>query len=275
MYCLFSSKHSSEDKQHTHAKITASQFPIFPLYSPSSFNLIRISPFHRQPLNLNPNFQFLMETSKAVCEFQKSIVSNVERCLNMLDNFRSRNGVLDKVVLNLSSYLQNRCRPQLPSGNPKNLAMSSNSNFASILPGDSVSGTVITDGISSFLDIYNSLLVARLVFTWFPTAPRAVVSPLGCSNNAISFSTLCDPYLNIFRGLIPPLGGLDLSSILAFLVLNPFSSTAAALPAELPSTEGGSQGTQSPTAAARLTMSRNKWVRRFAGNKSRISEDEI
>jgi YggT family protein len=30
---------------------------------------------------------------------------------------------------------------------------------------------------------------------------------------------LTDPYLNAFRGLIPPLGGLDLSAILAFLAL--------------------------------------------------------
>jgi YggT family protein len=34
-------------------------------------------------------------------------------------------------------------------------------------------------------------------------------------------STLADPYLNLFRGIIPPLGGtLDLSPILAFVVLD-------------------------------------------------------
>jgi YggT family protein len=32
-------------------------------------------------------------------------------------------------------------------------------------------------------------------------------------------SSITDPYLNAFRGLIPPLGGLDLSAILAFLAL--------------------------------------------------------
>jgi YggT family protein len=32
-------------------------------------------------------------------------------------------------------------------------------------------------------------------------------------------SSITDPYLNAFRGLIPPLGGLDLSAILAFLTL--------------------------------------------------------
>ena len=35
-----------------------------------------------------------------------------------------------------------------------------------------------------------------------------------------SVSAITDPYLNAFRGLIPPLGGIDLSAILAFIVLN-------------------------------------------------------
>jgi uncharacterized protein YggT (Ycf19 family) len=38
---------------------------------------------------------------------------------------------------------------------------------------------------------------------------------------ALCCSTLCDPYLNLFRGIIPPLGGtIDLSPILAFVVLD-------------------------------------------------------
>ena len=47
-------------------------------------------------------------------------------------------------------------------------------------------------------------------------------------------ATLCDPYLNLFRGIIPPIGGtIDLSPILAFTVLNVFTNTAAALPCEV------------------------------------------
>ena len=45
-------------------------------------------------------------------------------------------------------------------------------------------------------------------------------------------STLADPYLNAFRGLLPPLGQIDLSPILAFTVLNVFQSAATALPAQ-------------------------------------------
>lgn len=98
--------------------------------------------------------------------------------------------------------------------------------FAAIIPGDSVAEMVISSSVFNFLNIYNTILIARLVLTWFPSAPEAIVSPL---------STICDPYLNVFRGIIPPLGTLDLSPILAFTVLNVFTSTAQALPAELDS----------------------------------------
>ncbi|KAK9142188.1 hypothetical protein Syun_011588 [Stephania yunnanensis] len=133
-------------------------------------------------------------------------------------------------------------------------------NFAAILPGDSVAGVVVANGIMNFLNIYNTLLVARLVLTWFPNSPPAIVSPL---------STLCDPYLNIFRGIIPPLGGtLDLSPILAFLVLNVFTSTAAALPAELPVTNASeSHPVSSPNLQIlNLTSTQKKWLKRISGN---------
>lgn len=52
-------------------------------------------------------------------------------------------------------------------------------------------------------------------------------------------ATLADPYLNLFRGLLPPLGQIDLSPILAFTVLNVFQGLASALPAELPAAGGG------------------------------------
>lgn len=59
---------------------------------------------------------------------------------------------------------------------------------------------------------YNSALIVRLVLTWFPNPPGALIGPL---------ATICDPYLNLFRGIIPPIGGtLDLSPILAFFLLN-------------------------------------------------------
>ncbi|XP_078444383.1 YGGT family protein [Wolffia australiana] len=137
---------------------------------------------------------------------------------------------------------------------PPRVSSLSAEGFAAVLPGDSVAGLVVANGINNFLNIYNTLLVVRLVLTWFPNAPPAVVSPL---------SSICDPYLNIFRGIIPPLGGtLDLSPVLAFLVLNAFQSTAAALPAEMPSA-GAVSG--SPLS---LTAVQEKWLRRVCRSGS-------
>ncbi|GMH38555.1 hypothetical protein BSKO_06439 [Bryopsis sp. KO-2023] len=104
-------------------------------------------------------------------------------------------------------------------------AFASTSRFAAVIPGDSAAELVITNSLNNFLNLYNLCLIGRLILTWFPQAPQAVVTPL---------STLCDPYLNLFRGLIPPVANIDFSPILAFLILNVFTSTAAALPAEIP-----------------------------------------
>jgi YggT family protein len=62
------------------------------------------------------------------------------------------------------------------------------------------------------LSIYTLVLLVRVLLSWFPN--------LDWSNPLLSgVSAITDPYLNAFRGLIPPLGGLDLSAILAFLAL--------------------------------------------------------
>jgi YggT family protein len=62
------------------------------------------------------------------------------------------------------------------------------------------------------LTIYTYMLLVRVLLSWFPN--------LDWGNPVLStVSSVTDPYLNAFRGLIPPVGGLDLSAILAFLAL--------------------------------------------------------
>ncbi len=64
----------------------------------------------------------------------------------------------------------------------------------------------------SAISIYLFLLFVRVLLSWFPN--------LDWGNPILSnLSSITDPYLNAFRGLIPPLGGLDLSPLLAFLAL--------------------------------------------------------
>lgn len=66
--------------------------------------------------------------------------------------------------------------------------------------------------LANFLSIYLVLLLIRVLLSWFPnvdwsSAPFSILSQL------------TDPYLNVFRSIIPPLGGIDLSPILGFFLL--------------------------------------------------------
>lgn len=63
------------------------------------------------------------------------------------------------------------------------------------------------------LSIFSLLLLLRVLLSWFPNLPWE--NPL-----LAALASITDPYLNLFRGLIPPIAGLDLSAILAFLALS-------------------------------------------------------
>ena len=65
--------------------------------------------------------------------------------------------------------------------------------------------------ISTTLSLYYALLIIRILLTWFPG--------IDWSNGILSaLSSITDPYLNIFRGIIPPIGGFDISSLLALIL---------------------------------------------------------
>jgi len=72
----------------------------------------------------------------------------------------------------------------------------------------------LVDVLAQTLMIYSVILLIRVLLSWFPN--------LDWGSNPIlsSISSITDPYLNLFRGLIPPLGGIDLSALVAFLALN-------------------------------------------------------
>ncbi len=67
--------------------------------------------------------------------------------------------------------------------------------------------------LTQTLEIYSLVLIIRVLLSWFPN--------LDWSNPVLSsISSITDPYLNAFRGIIPAIGGLDISPILAFIALN-------------------------------------------------------
>ncbi|XVF81278.1 hypothetical protein PTKIN_Ptkin15bG0142900 [Pterospermum kingtungense] len=78
--------------------------------------------------------------------------------------------------------------------------------------------TVVAAGLSKWLDIYSGVLMVRVLLSWFPNIPWDR-QPLSAIRD------LCDPYLNLFRNIIPPIfDTLDVSPLLAFAVLGALAS---------------------------------------------------
>ncbi len=91
--------------------------------------------------------------------------------------------------------------------------------------GSSVVG-MFADAFATFLNIYFVLLIVRILLSWFPNVDWY-------SQPFATISQLTDPYLNLFRSLIPPLGGIDFSPILAFLVLQIVSQGVGQVAAQI------------------------------------------
>lgn len=78
--------------------------------------------------------------------------------------------------------------------------------------------TVVAAGMSKWLELYSGLLLCRVLLSWFPNIPWDR-QPLQAMRD------MCDPYLNLFRNILPPVfGALDLSPLLAFMVLGILSN---------------------------------------------------
>ncbi len=70
--------------------------------------------------------------------------------------------------------------------------------------------------IEIFFQVYMIMLFIRILGSWIPEFQQTRFMQF------IAFYT--DPYLNVFRRLIPPLGMLDISPIFAFFCLSIFEA---------------------------------------------------
>jgi uncharacterized protein YggT (Ycf19 family) len=82
-----------------------------------------------------------------------------------------------------------------------------------------VSRNDIADYVSALFLVYLILIFARILMSWIPRMPynRVLAAVTGFITEVV------DPYLNIFRRVIPPVGGsgvsLDVSPIIATILL--------------------------------------------------------
>jgi len=65
--------------------------------------------------------------------------------------------------------------------------------------------------IASLINIYSWALIIYILLSWFPNARESGIGQF--------LARICEPYLEPFRKIIPPLGMIDISPIVAILVL--------------------------------------------------------
>ena len=72
---------------------------------------------------------------------------------------------------------------------------------------------MISQAVNTLFYFYYILLIIRIFMTW--------ITNIDWYQQPFAFlQSITDPFLNIFRGIIPPIGGvLDISPILAFFML--------------------------------------------------------
>ena len=72
----------------------------------------------------------------------------------------------------------------------------------------------LAKAIYSIVDVYSMVIVVYVLMSWLPTT-RGVIGDI-----YRVLGRICDPYLNLFRRFIPPIGGMvDVSPIVALFVL--------------------------------------------------------
>ena len=73
--------------------------------------------------------------------------------------------------------------------------------------------------VNALFTVYIVLIFVRILMSWIPSLP--VTGPVGAVVGFIRETT--DPYLNIFRRFLPPVGGsgfaLDLSPVIGVILL--------------------------------------------------------
>ena len=61
---------------------------------------------------------------------------------------------------------------------------------------------------------YSAMIVIYVLMSWLPMSGGMIYDVYRV------LGSLVEPYLNVFRRVIPPMGGLDISPIVAIILLN-------------------------------------------------------
>src|SRR5699024_11595578 len=80
---------------------------------------------------------------------------------------------------------------------------------------------IISLSLQNIVMLYSFALIIYILMSWFPGARESSFGEM--------LGAITEPYLNIFRQLIPPIGGIDITPIIAIIALRFASSGLIAL----------------------------------------------
>ncbi len=78
--------------------------------------------------------------------------------------------------------------------------------------------------IVALINFYSILIVVYVLMSWIPRGSARIVEDVRSV-----LASVCEPYLGLFRRIIPPLGMVDFSPIVAILVLELISWLVVAI----------------------------------------------
>ncbi|WP_077211450.1 YggT family protein [Bacillus dakarensis] len=70
---------------------------------------------------------------------------------------------------------------------------------------------LVVNILATIISYYSWALIIYILLSWFPNARESSIGQF--------LARICEPYLEPFRKIIPPLGMIDISPIVAILVL--------------------------------------------------------
>lgn len=78
--------------------------------------------------------------------------------------------------------------------------------------------------LMALINFYSILIVVYVLMSWIPRGAAGIIEDIRSV-----LASVCEPYLSLFRRVIPPLGMVDVSPIVAILALELISGLVVAI----------------------------------------------